>query len=100
MSTLPLNSPNELCFPSASTQPIFSIDLPFSGGIGRAVGGGFDTTGAFELPGLSLLLQAQTIVSTRTRRVSVIDRQKEIALFIRFSVRFVISLNSSHFFFW
>src|SRR6185295_6175935 len=100
MSTLPLNSPNELCFPSASTHPIFSIDFPFSGGIGKAVGGGFDTTGAFKLLELSLLLQAHTIVRTRTTSVSVINRQKEIALLIMISVCFVISLNSSYFFFW
>jgi hypothetical protein len=68
------------------------MDFPFTGGMGNAVGGGLDITGAgaFALPTLSFALQAQMsvtktimIVSERNRSLLMI-----VPIFLRISSNF------------
>ena len=78
---------------------MLSMDFPFNGGIGKAVCGGFDITGAFELLTRSLLLHAQMSVRTRAAIVSETERIDR-RLLIDISVCVVTRLGFFHMFFW
>jgi site-specific recombinase len=71
---LPLCSEKTERFPSASSHPMLTIDVPLTAGIGYAVVGGAVTTGVLVFG--SLLLQATVAI-----KVAVAKKHKNLVLF-------------------